>query len=149
MQCCSPNSIIFPMIADVYYPAVEQSGYGNVRKTWTLDRSVVGNFVPAGSKIKEEIDPNVDISVDSLLDGRVNEDLRISLASDKNAATNILVTNIRDKDGNKIFIETSGPRVGLPTLFEVATHQPHISPFGGIEYYKVILRRSQNQGVDI
>jgi len=137
------------MLADVYYPSVEQSGYGNVRKTWAFDRSVAGNFVPAGSKIKEEIDPNVDISVDSLLDSRVDEDLRISTVLSNNAATNILVTNIRDKDGNKLFIETSGPRVGLPTLFEVATHQPHMSPFGGIEYYKVILRRSQNQGADV
>lgn len=149
MKCCGPSDILFPMLADVYYPAVEQSGYGNVRKTWTLDRSVAGSFTPAGSAIKEEIAPNIDISIDSLLTSRVDEDLRVSLASDKNALTNILVTNIRDKDGNKFYIETAGPRVGLPTLFEVATHQPHMSPFGGVEYYKVILRRSQNQGVDI
>lgn len=149
MKCCGPTDILFPMTAEIYYPLVEQSGYGNVRKTWTLDRVIAGNFSPAGSAIKEEISPNVDISIDALLTGRVDEDIRISSDVEKVANTNILVTNIKDKDGNHLFIETSGPRVGLSTLFEVATNQPHISPFGGTEYYKVILRRSQNQGVDL
>lgn len=149
MRCCGPTDILFPMMADLYYPAVEQSGYGNVRKVWTLDRTVYGNFEPAGAKTKEEVIPNVDVSIDSILSSRVDEDIRVSLTSDKHDITNVIVTNIRDKDGNKLFVETSGPRSGLSTIFEVATNQPHISPFGGIEYYKVILRRSQNQGVDI
>jgi len=36
--------------------------------------------------------------------------------------------------------------VGLP-LYEVATVEPFIGPLGGIEYYKILLRRAENQTV--
>jgi hypothetical protein len=59
------------------------------------------------------------------------------------------VTNIRDKNGNVIHLETSGSRAGQPTLFEVATFDPFVGPFGNVELYRIILRRSENQGVDL
>jgi hypothetical protein len=63
--------------------------------------------------------------------------------------TNIVITNIRNNLGEIIYNETSGPRSGNPTLFEVATLNPIVGPFGKVEYYKVILRRSENQAVDL
>ena len=63
--------------------------------------------------------------------------------------TNIIFTNMRDTNGNIIHVETSGPRSGNPTLFEVATSSPIVGPFGNVEYYKIILRRSENQAVDL
>lgn len=149
MQCCGPTNILFPMTAEIFYPTVEQSGYGNVRKTWTLDKVVDGNFEPAGSKIRQEIIPNTEITMTVLLSGRVQTDLRITDDLDNRSILNVIVTNIKDKDGNELFTETAGPRVGQSTIFEIATHEPQISPFGGIEYYKLILRRSENQGVDL
>ena len=146
---CSPTNFKLPMLADVYYPVVEQGAYGNVSKTWTLDRSVSGNFTPAGSEIKEEIVINVDLSQDSLLICRVKEDLRISSPGVRYAMTNILITNIRDDKGNVIYLETSGPRNGHPTLFEVATQQPFVNPFKRVEHYRVLLRRSENQAENI
>jgi hypothetical protein len=137
------------MLADVYYPVIEQGAYGNVSKTWTLDRVVSGNFTPAGSEIKEEIVINVDLSQDSLLICRVKEDLRISSPGVRYAMTNILITNIRDDKGNVIYLETSGPRNGHPTLFEVATQQPFVNPFKRVEHYRVLLRRSENQAENI
>jgi hypothetical protein len=63
--------------------------------------------------------------------------------------TNIVVTNISDKNGNPIYLETSGPRKGQSTIFEIATIQPFNGPFNRVEYYKIILRRSENQGTAI
>lgn len=146
---CSPTNFKLPMLADVYYPVVEQGAYGNVSKTWTLDRAVSGNFTPAGSEIKEEIVINVDLSQDSLLICRVKEDLRISSPGVRYALTNILITNIRDDKGNVIYLETSGPRNGRPTLFEVATQQPFVNPFKRVEHYRVLLRRSENQAENV
>jgi hypothetical protein len=149
MVVCPPTNFKFPMLADIYYPIVEQSAYGNVSKNWILDKVVAGSFTPAGSEIKEEIVVNVDLSQDSLLICRVREDLRISSFNVRNALTNILVTNIRDSKGNVIYLETSGPRSGQPTLFEVATHQPFINPFQKIEHYRVVLNRSENQAENV
>jgi hypothetical protein len=141
---------MFPMQADVYYPIVEQvPGYGNVKKQWVLDRTVVCNLSFAGSAFKEEITPNVKIQQESLLVGRVKNDIRVSSRDSGNAITNVIVTNIRDQNCNEIYLETSGPRAGKSTIFEIATQEPLIGPFNSVEYYKVVLRRSENQAADL
>jgi hypothetical protein len=142
---CSTTNFKFPMLADIYYPIVEQSAYGNIKKSWILDKTIAGSFTPAGSEIKEELVVNVDLTQDSLLICRIRSDVRISSLEDKNNITNILITNIRDDKGNQIYRETSGPRAGKPTLYEVATQQPFVNPFGRIEHYRLVLRRSENQ----
>lgn len=146
---CNTNDFMFPMIADVYYPVIEQSAYGNVNKTWILDTSIIGNFTPAGSAFKEEVKPNVAITQDKLLLGRVKKDIRITSTADRKAMTNVIVTNIRDKNCNPLYVETAGPRSGKSTIFELATQEPYAGPFGNTEFYKVVLRRSENQAVDV
>lgn len=149
MACGELTDFMFPMEAEIFHPIVEQGAYGNVQKTWIMDRAIACNVAPAGSAGKEEVKPNVNITQETLLIGRVKNDLRISDRDSKNSITNIIVTNIKDKNCNQIYIETSGPRAGKATLFEVATQEPYIGPFGGIEYYNVVLRRSENQAVDL
>jgi hypothetical protein len=149
MTCGSKTDFMFPMEADIYHPIVEQGALGNVKKTWVLDRTIGCSFAPAGSANKEEVTPNVNITQDKLLLGRVREDIRISDRDSNNAITNVIVTNIRDKNCNPIYVETSGPRAGKSTIFEVATNDPFVGPFGNVEYFKVVLRRSENQGADV
>lgn len=146
---CEPNDFMFPMQADIFYPDVEQSAYGNITKTWKLDRKIACSFNPAGTAFKEEVTPNVDLTFDSLLVGRARKDIRVSSLQESFSITNIVVSNISDKNGNEIYIETAGPRKGKSTIFEVATIQPFNGPFGSIEYYKIILRRSENQGTTV
>jgi hypothetical protein len=146
---CDTNDFNFPLVADIYYSLNEQSAYGSVIRSWYLDRSVACSFVYAGVKFKEEIIPNVLISEDSLLIGRARKDLRISSDGDPIDHTNIAITNIRDKSCNELYLETGGPRAGKSTVFEIATIQPFINPFGKAEHYSIILKRSENQGFDI
>ena len=140
---------MFPMLADVYYPIAETTAYGNVKKTWVMDKTIACSFNEAGVSYKEDIKPDPDIKTDFILLGRVKKDIRISKDNDKNAATNVLLTNIRDASGNPIYTETSGIRAGKSTLFEIATQAPFVNPFGSVEYHKVVLRRSENQGADV
>jgi hypothetical protein len=140
---------MFPMQVDVFYPIVEQGAYGNIKKQWILDKVIACHFTTAGLKAKEEIVPNVNITQDTLITGRVKTDIRISNLDDQNSLTNVILTNIQDKNCNNIYIETSGIRAGKSTIFEVASQEPFVGPFGNIEHYKLILRRSENQAVDI
>lgn len=149
MLDCNKPDIKYPMYADLYHAVVSQSAYGNISKQWILDRTVVGNFTPAGSEIKQELVINVDLTQDSALIGRVKCDLRFDSNDDRYSLTNILVTNIRDRKGNLIYKETSGPRSGKATLYEIATQQPFVNPFGRIEHNRVILRRSENQAENV
>lgn len=146
---CNNTDFLYPMCAEVYTPIVEQSAYGNVEKQWMLDRKIVCNFTPAGNAFKEEVNPNIDLTKDTILVGRAKNDLRISSLEKLNSITNIVVTNIKDKNGNIVYLETAGPRAGQSTIFEIATVQPFVDPFGTVEHYKIVLRRSENQGVTV
>jgi hypothetical protein len=146
---CESIDFIYPLLADVYYPIVDQGPYGNVKKQWVLDKAIACNFSSSGAAGKEEVKPNVNITSDTILIGRTRKDIRVSSLEESNAITNIIVTNIRDSNGNPIYLETSGTRYGKSSIFEIATQEPTIGPFGSIEYYKIVLRRSENQAADV
>jgi hypothetical protein len=149
MVYCEPTDFVYPMQADIYYPNVEQGSYGNVKKQWMLDRTIAGNFVVAGSALKEEIKPNVNITQSALISGRSKSDPRFSSRDQASSITNIVITNIRDKNGTHLYKETAGVRVGKSTIFEIATVEPFTGPFGGVEYWNIVLRRSENQASDV
>jgi hypothetical protein len=149
MPTCESISIIFPMLADIYYPIVDQGPYGNIKKNWIHDKTIACNFNSAGTAWKEDIKPNVNITQDSVMLGRAKSDIRFSSKDAQNSITNIIVTNIKDKNSNELYLETAGPRAGKSTLFEVATVEPFVGPFGSVEYYKIVVRRSENQAVDL
>jgi hypothetical protein len=143
---CEEVDFTFPMIADVYYASSEQGPYGGIVKTWFKSKTVVGNFTYLGPDTKEEVRPNVDITLKSDLLGRVKTDIRVSNSGLMHNITNIVVTNIRDCNNNEFYTETAGPRAGKSTVFEIATQQPFVNPFGKTEHYRLVLRRSENQG---
>lgn len=149
MACGENTDFMFPMEAEIFYPLVEQSAYGSVRKQWVFDRAVSCSFSSAGSSFKEEVKPNVNITQDVLLIGRIKKDVRVSSQNSQNSITNVIITNIKDSNCNPIYVETSGPRAGKSTIFEVASQEPYSGPFGGIEYYNIVLRRSENQAADL
>ena len=146
---CEQTDFVFPMQADVYHPLVEQGAYGDVKKTWILDRTIACSFASAGTAFKEEMSPNINITQDKILLGRAKTDIRISSLEGSNSITNVIITNIKDKNCNEIYTETSGPRAGKSTIFEIATQDPFAGPFGNVEYYKLVIRRSENQAVDV
>lgn len=148
MICESPD-YMFPMQGSVYYPIVEQGDFGAIKKQWVLDKIIACTFSSGGSAFKEEVKPNVNIVQSSLLVGRVKSDIRVSSLESKNSLTNILLTDIKDQDGNLIYMETSGPRSGKGTLFEIATYEPFMGPFGKVDFYRVVIRRSENQAGDL
>ena len=146
---CETTDFTYPLLADIYYPIVETGAYGNLKKQWVLDKTVACFFNVGGSKFKEDIGTEANIIIDTALIGRIRNNPAISSTESLYSTTNIIVTNIRGNDGILIHSESSGPRSGNATLFEIATLVPIVGPFGKTEYYKVILRRSENQAVDL
>lgn len=150
MSCCNESTdFLYPLLADVFYPIVEQGAYGNMKKQWVLDRTIACSFNPAARSYKEDVIPDTNITIDNSLVGRVKSNLTVSDLNSINSLTNILLTNIRNSNGEIIYNESSGVRAGQATIFEIATMNPVVGPFGKIEYYKVVIRRSENQAVDL
>jgi hypothetical protein len=140
---------MYPLLADVYYPITSQGAYGDVSKTWVLDKTVACFFTVEGRKNKQQVPTGVELLLDDLLIGRTRSDLRYSSDGSAYPLTNVLITNIRDINEHSIYNETSGPRNGKTTLFEVKTNEPVIGPFASVENFKVVIRRSENQAVDL
>lgn len=147
MAICETTDFIYPMMADVYYPIITQNEYGQPNKKWVFNKTIVLNAAPVGGLGNVEIKPEVFLQYENSLICRTKNDIRISSNSDSNAITNILVTNIRSSSDNVVYKESAGPRAGKGTIYEVATLEPFVNPFGSIEYYKVLLRRTENQAV--
>jgi hypothetical protein len=93
----------------------------------------------------EEINPKAFIEHSGQLIARARTDLRISSKDASNSITNILITNIRDRHDNIIYKETAGVRSGKATMFEVAGLEPIVGPFGPVEYYKMLWKRTDSQ----
>lgn len=143
------TDIVYPLTMDIYYPIIEQGPYGNVKKEWIFNGSYSCFFNPAGRKFKQDTQPNTNVTLDNSLVGRVREDILTSLEKNQVSMTNVLITNIRGVDGVPIYTESSGVRAGKPTLFEISTYNPIVGAFGTTEYYKVVIARSDNQGVEV
>ena len=148
MNSCETTDFLYPMKADIYYPIISQNEYGQPKKRWVLDRTVICNATPVGGAGTEELKPEVFLQYKDKLVARSRSDLRISSNDDLNAESNILITNIRSSNDTIIYKETAGPRSGRGTIFEVGTLEPFVNPFGDIEYYKMLWRRTENQDID-
>jgi hypothetical protein len=92
---------------------------------------------------------NVAILFDKVLSGRVPVDIRFDDMDGGIALTNLLITNILDGEGNPIYVETGGVRAGKSSLFEIATLSPYSGLFGKTEYYKIVIKRSDSQAIDL
>lgn len=147
MTNCESTDFLYPMKADIYYSIISQNSYGQPKKEWIFDRTIVCNATPLGGAGKEDIKPEVFLQNDGKLLSRVKSDPRISSTQSNYAITNILATNIRNAQDSVIYKETSGPRSGRATIFEFGTVEPFTGPFGNVEYYKLLWRRTENQSV--
>jgi hypothetical protein len=147
MNSCETTDFIYPMKADIYYPIITQNSYGQPNKEWVFDRTILCNATTVGGAGDVELKPDTFLQYDGKLISRSKSDIRISSNQSENAITNILVTNIRSSSDLVIYKETAGPRTGRGTIYEVGTLEPFVGPFGDIEYYKMLWRRTENQTV--
>ena len=147
MVSCLETDFLYPMKADVYHPIIKQTQYGQATKDWVYDRTIICNATSVGGAGTENIKPETFLQYENKLIARTKQDPRTASTGADNAATNILITNIRDSEDKLIYRETAGPRAGRGTIYEVATVEPFTGPFKNIEYYKMLWRRTENQTV--
>jgi len=132
------------MSFDVYYSTQKQSELGIENKTWSLDQTLSGYFETLGAVEKDSVKSGNFFSYEDKIVGRSSKDLRESLNGIKYPVTDVLVRNIYDsKTGNPFYNEYSGG----PTTYEVLAVEPYVNPWNQIEYYKVLLNRSDIQGL--
>lgn len=146
------DDIYFPMIANLYYGEETQNSFGQIELSWVKNREVRCSSISSmtGRTMGAELTPDQFIDYNNLLYFRTNEDIRVNLQdqNDNNPETQplnlILVSNIKDDNGVVIYRDYN-----KPTIYEVATVVPSFTEFQRINYFRVFLRRSQDQGLDL
>jgi hypothetical protein len=151
-----PNSgglsqILFPMTASVYYAVTTQGDYGNVNKTWVVDREIQCSAITEladRSFIGELKTKGTDFVYDSSIYFRSPEDIR----KDKNGKyypiTSIAITGIKDPSGQEAWINgqnlpyQAGP---VNTKYEVKTIVPTFDYNHNIRHWRIYLTKTQNQ----
>ena len=129
------------MKADIYkQQSVQDPDTGHIQKTWiyykTIDchaKGVISNS--ATRKTDAQIFANTYENV-QMLEIRTVERLTIKEK----------LTNIRDKDGNYIWVELNSP-YDSPTVFEVIGTTPVTDPFGTTLAFNSTVKRSENQTI--
>lgn len=138
-------NMTYPLLADVYYGTQTQNDFGEIDREWVFNRTVPVDLNTSTNYKDQQIQPDQFFWVQDMLNGMVKEDLRIGDNQSPYSLTNILVTNIRNGSGEVIYYESAGERSGLPTLYEVSGLLPHNDPWGKVDYYKLVLKRSELQ----
>jgi hypothetical protein len=144
------SNFLFPLQCDIYYPQESQDEYGAINKKWDFDLTMNCSFHSVTDKSSTKNfseDSERFYKLDTLLYGRMQKDPRQSSTGLYVPLSNILITNIKNSgcDDGTIFVETDGDYVGDPTIFEIKTCQPYIGPMGNVEYYKMLVARSDIQ----
>lgn len=139
------ESTFFPQIADVYYATQTQNDFGDIEKTWSYNQQVRLQLNMSTNYKDQQMQPDQFFFMEDILDGRCRTDVRISKDGATYAMTDILLTNIRNDVNKVIYHETAGIREGQPSVYEVAGVLPHLDPFGCVDYYKVVIKRSDMQ----
>lgn len=137
--------IQYPLIADIYYGTQTQNDFGEVDKAWEFSRTVPIDLNTSTNYKDQQVQPDQFFWIQDMLNGMVKEDVRISDNHAPYSLTNILITNVRNRQDQVVYTESAGSRVGLPTIYEVSGLLPHNDPWGNVDYFKIVLKRSELQ----
>lgn len=135
----------FPLKADVYYAVNQQDDFGDISKQWSYDQTINLSLSMSTNYKDQNIQPAQMFFVQDMLNGKCKVDPRISSDGSPFSMTDVLLTNIRGVDNEPIYVETAGARVGLSTVYELTGLLPHNGPFGKVDYYKIVIARSDAQ----
>lgn len=151
-----PNSdfgdIMFAMSADLYYAENDQNDFGDMTKTWHFNRRIKCSAITAlaDKTLMPELKPSEFLSLANNLYFRTDTDVRLQEFDqlDKDPVihpiTEILITNIKDNNGNNAYPDYLGP-----TKYEVATVVPTFNEFQARNFFRVYVQRSQDQRVEL
>lgn len=143
--------MFFPMLCDLYYASEKQDKYGKIEKKWVFTDTIQCSFFTLNDELRNSdkfgTSQEQFFELESRILGRSITDIRSTKDGQFFPMTHILVTNIRSSSCSDelFFRETNGGYEAVPTIFEPSSIQPYIGAFNRIEYYKIVLSRSDIQ----
>ena len=137
------NGLFYPMTADIYYATKSQNDFGELQRSWTMDRSINCSAIKENpqSQMRTQLTSEKFLEYDVKINMRTNENIYKSLDGTHYRPTDILVRNIKDPFGSIAWTETDTE----PTNFEIDTIELMFDAVHNIMGYRILLRRSDLQ----
>ena len=137
------NALFYPMTADIYYATQTQNDFGEIIKTWTKDRTIKCSAIKQNpnSRTPNYVNPSTNLEYDIVINFRTNEDIQVSSTNSSYRVTDILITNIKDTNGNIVWKETQSD----PTVFELRAIEPMLDVSSVIMGYRIHCVRTESQ----
>ena len=137
------NGLFYPMTADIYYATKSQNDFGELQRSWTMDRSINCSAIKENpqSQMRTQLTSEKFLEYNVKINMRTNENIYKSLDGTHYRPTDILVRNIKDPFGSIAWTETDTE----PTNFEIDTIEPMFDAVHNIMGYRILLRRSDLQ----
>jgi hypothetical protein len=143
------TDIFFPMKCDIYYATEDQDKYGKIVKNWSLGNTLdCALYTPDDKKNDEfKFEDQKFFKLDQILVGRTKQDPRKSDIESYYPMSHILLTNIKSDGCNDelLFFESTETYEKKATIYELRSCQPYVGAFSTIEYFKLVLVRSDTQ----
>lgn len=150
------EEILFPMTASVFYSVISQSEYGNIIKTWVVDREIKCSMISEMSTRSfagELKTKGTDFIYDSNAFLRTSEDIRKQILPSGQVKyhpiTGITIAGAKDPNGQLVWIngfdtkKFDGP---LSTKYEIKTIVPTFDYNHNLRHWRVYLSKAQIQG---
>lgn len=145
------QSMLFPMLCDVYYASETQDDYGTIEKKWTFDSTRICNLYSMADLNQADkfgYDEKKFFNLETGVFGRTKTDIRRAADGKYFPLSHIVVTNIRVENCGQeelLMYETTGDYDQIPTIFEPRTVHPYMGPLGRIEFFQIKFDRSDSQ----
>lgn len=137
------NELFYPMSADVYYATQTQNDFGEIVRSWDMDRTIKCSAVKPILRNPNFVYPSTSLEYDITINFRTNEDIQVSSDNSVYRVTDIIISNIRDTAGNIIWKEDANN----PTIFEINAVEPMFDISSVVMGHKIMCVRADNQAL--
>lgn len=123
------------MHCDVYtQQQVQDASHGTINREWVFSKSIECHIDILTSSGASVSDNNKNFGL------VYTEEEKIKLKTKVQLSKRFRITNIKNRSGEVIFIETDKID-NPPTIFEIESYHPRLDPLGNILFYESNLRR--------
>lgn len=139
------DDILYPMTAELYYADTKQDELGTMKKSWVYDRTIkcstISQMADKTTLTGESSNAKsmFELNSDAIL--RTNENIQKKKNGTFYPITEILITDIKDSNGDYVWEDVLGKRV----QFEIKTFVSGYGENHSVQFYRAYLARSKKQ----
>jgi hypothetical protein len=139
---------LYSMQLTIAYSTLRQTELGKIEHNWETNQQTLRGYANVmGTVDLKPLRAEREYLYKKQLNARTKVDPRIDAQGNYHPITEMLVLDIT-ADGKSLWTHDQAELAGRPLLHDVLSVEPFVNPWNEIEYYKLLLTRSENQHLE-